>query len=82
MVNQNKVNNPQTGRSPLAILSAQFTFTNVSQVGHRQLGFQPIPNRGLEVPRKGGAELPSRSFAMRQFVGGESCARAPLRVHG
>ena len=32
VVNENKVTNLQTGGSPQAILSVQFTFRNVSQV--------------------------------------------------
>ena len=35
MVNEYKVTNLETGRSPLAILSAQFTFTDMSQNSSR-----------------------------------------------
>ena len=83
MVNQNKVTNLEAGRSPWAVLSAQFTVTNVSQVSHslvshRLLVFQPISNRALEVFRKGGLEEPSGSSSMEQFVGGETRRGAPL----
>ena len=72
---------------PKPILSAHCMFTNLSQVSlcllsRRLLVFQPIPNRALEVLRKGGAEKPSGSSSAKQLVGGETCTRAPLRVHG
>ena len=51
MVNRNKVANHKTGGLLWAISSAQFTFTNVSQVScclvsQRLLVFQQIPKRG------------------------------------
>ena len=87
MMNQNKVSNLETGGSPQAILSAQFRFTDMSQVSpslvsHRLLVFQPIPDGALEVLRKGGFEEPSRSSSMKQLVGRETCRRVALRVHG
>ena len=87
MVNQKKVTNLETGRSPWAISSAQFTFMNVPQVSscllsHRLLVSLRIPNRALKVLRKGGAEEPSRSSSMKKLVGGETCRGPPLRVHG
>ena len=76
MVNQDKVTNLETGGSPWAISSAQFTFTDMSPVSpslvsHRLLVFQPIPNGALEVLRKGGFEEPSRWSSLEQLVGGE-----------
>ena len=77
MVNQNKVTNLEAGRSPYAVLSAQVTVTNVSQVSpslvsQRLLVFQPISHRAVEVLRKGGFEEPCRSSSMEQFVGGQT----------
>ena len=87
MVHHNKVTNLEAGGPPQAIPSAQLTVTDMSQVSpslvsHRLLLFQPIPNRALEVLRKGGFEEPSRSFSMDQLVGVVNRRRAPLRVHG
>ena len=53
-----------------------------SLVSHRLFVFQPIPNRALDVLRKGCFEEPSRSSSMKKLVGGETRRRAPLRVHG
>ena len=83
MVNQNKVTNLEAGRLPLAVLSAQFTVRNVSQVSpslvsQRLLVFEPISHRALVVLRKGGFEESSRSSSMEQFMGGETRRRAPL----
>ena len=86
MLNQNNVTNLETGRSPKVISSAQFMFTDMSQVSpslvsHGLLVFQQILHRALEVLRKGGFEEPSGLSSMEQLVGGETRRRAPLRVH-
>ena len=75
MVHQNNGTNLEAGSPPQAIPSAQLTVTDMFQVSpslvsHKMLVFKPIPNRSLEVLRKGGFEESSRSSSMEQLVGG------------
>ena len=83
MENQNKVTNLKTGGSPYGISLVQSTFRNVSEVSfcvvsQRLLVLQPIPDGALEVLRKGDSESPSTPSSMKQFLGSETCRRAPL----